>query len=133
MVAFLAGRFTGTALMKRVSAERLLLVFAVVNVALVIVAMSVPGTVGACALVACSFFMSVMYPTIFGLAVRDRDDEERKIGSALLVMTIIGGAVLTALLGAVSDRFGIAHAMVVPGVAFVVVAAFARHHVRTHA
>jgi len=133
MVAFLAGRFTGTALMKRVSAERLLLVFAVVNVALVIVAMSVPGTVGACALVVCSFFMSVMYPTIFGLAVRDRDDEERKIGSALLVMTIIGGAVLTALLGAVSDRFGIAHAMVVPGVAFVVVAAFARHHVRTHA
>jgi MFS transporter, FHS family, L-fucose permease len=133
LLAFMAGRFIGTALMKRVPAERLLLGFAGANVVLVWVAMLIPGVVGACALVACSFFMSVMYPTIFGLGVRNRDDDERKIGSALLVMTIIGGAVLTAGLGALSDRFGIAHAMAVPGIAFVVVAAFARHHVRARA
>ena len=81
---------------------------------------------GAVALVACSFFMSVMYPTIFALGVEGMDDDERKLGSALLVMTIIGGAVLTAVMGAVSDAADIARAMLVPAVSFVVILLFAR-------
>ena len=69
--------------------------------------------------------MSVMYPTIFALGVEGMDDDERKLGSALLVMTIIGGAVLTAAMGAVSDRAGIARALSVPALSFVVVMWFA--------
>jgi MFS transporter, FHS family, L-fucose permease len=128
LACFMAGRFVGAALMKRVAAERLLALFAAVNVMLALVAMFWTGRVGAGALVACSFFMSVMYPTIFALGVRGRDDDERKLGSAMLVMTIIGGAVLTAAVGAVSDGFGIARAMVVPALGFIVVWLFARHH-----
>lgn len=126
LACFMAGRFAGGALMRYVTPRRLLAGFAVVNVALTVFAAAWPGHAGACALVACSFFMSVMYPTIFALGVEGRGDDERKLGSALLVMTIIGGAVLTACMGAVSDAMGIARAMLVPTLSFVVIFMFAR-------
>ena len=69
--------------------------------------------------------MSVMFPTIFALGLTGLDDGDRKLGSSLIVMSIIGGAVLTALMGAVSDLGGIHCAMVVPMACFVVVAAYA--------
>ncbi|MDO1530105.1 L-fucose:H+ symporter permease [Fulvimonas sp. R45] len=125
LVCFMAGRFVGAALMKYLAPVRLLLAFAAINVALSLFALLHPGMGGACALVACSFFMSVMYPTIFALGVEGMDDDERKLGSALLVMTIIGGAVLTAAMGAVSDHAGIARALGVPALGFAVVAWFA--------
>lgn len=125
LVCFMAGRFAGTALMKYLAPVRLLLAFALINVALALYALVWPGLGGACALVACSFFMSVMYPTIFALGVEGMDDDERKLGSALLVMAIIGGAVLTAAMGKVSDLAGIARALSVPALGFAVVAWFA--------
>ncbi|MEW9624120.1 L-fucose:H+ symporter permease [Rhodanobacter geophilus] len=125
LVCFMAGRFAGTALMRYLAPVRLLLAFAAINVLLNLYALLRPGLGGACALVACSFFMSVMYPTIFALGVEGMDDDERKLGSALLVMTIIGGAVLTAAMGAVSDLAGIARALSVPALSFAVVAWFA--------
>ncbi|HEX7731900.1 MAG TPA: glucose/galactose MFS transporter, partial [Rhodanobacter sp.] len=125
LVCFMAGRFVGTALMRYLAPVRLLLAFAAINVALTLYALLRPGMGGAWALVACSFFMSVMYPTIFALGVEGMDDDERKLGSALLVMTIIGGAVLTAAMGAVSDLAGIARALGVPALSFAVVAWFA--------
>ncbi len=128
LACFMAGRFAGAVLMRWVRVERLLAWFAAVNIALALVAVCWSGQIGAWALVACSFFMSVMYPTIFALGVKGRDDGERKLASAMLVMTIIGGAAVTAALGAVSDGFGIARAMAVPALCFVVVWLFARHH-----
>lgn len=125
LACFMAGRFVGTALMKFLAPVRLLLAFAAINVVLTLYALLQPGFSGAVALVACSFFMSVMYPTIFALGVEGMDDDERKLGSALLVMTIIGGAVLTAAMGAVSDVAGIARALAVPALSFAVVAWFA--------
>ena len=125
LVCFMAGRFVGTALMRYLAPVRLLLAFAAINVVLTLYALLQPGLGGACALVACSFFMSVMYPTIFALGVEGMDDDERKLGSALLVMTIIGGAVLTAAMGAVSDLAGIARALSVPALSFAVVMWFA--------
>jgi FHS family L-fucose permease-like MFS transporter len=125
LVCFMLGRFAGTALMKYLAPVRLLLAFALVNVVLALYALAWPGMGGACALVACSFFMSVMYPTIFALGVEGMDDDERKLGSALLVMTIIGGAALTAAMGKVSDLAGIARALSVPALGFAVVAWFA--------
>jgi MFS transporter, FHS family, L-fucose permease len=125
LVCFMAGRFVGAALMKYLKPVRLLLAFAAINIGLTLYAVLHPGASGAYALVACSFFMSVMYPTVFALGVEGRHDDERKLGSALLVMTIIGGAVLTALMGAVSDHSSIAMAMSVPAGCFAVVLLFA--------
>ncbi|QRN55868.1 L-fucose:H+ symporter permease [Dyella caseinilytica] len=125
LVCFMLGRFAGAALMKYLAPVRLLLVFAAVNIALTLYAVLEPGSSGAYALVACSFFMSVMYPTIFALGVEGRSDDERKLGAALLVMTIIGGAVLTALMGLVSDHFSITTAMSVPACSFAVILLFA--------
>ncbi|BBJ98425.1 hypothetical protein Xcc1_41550 [Xanthomonas campestris pv. campestris] len=66
-----------------------------------------------------------MFPTIFALGLDGMHDDARKLGSSLLVMAIIGGALLTALMGAVSDMAGIHWAMVVPGVCFGVILLFA--------
>jgi MFS transporter, FHS family, L-fucose permease len=125
LVVFMLGRFIGTALMRYVSAARLLSIFAVINIVLVAIAVLAPGTVGIYALVVTSFFMSVMFPTIFALGLRGLDDDERKLGSSFLVMAIIGGALLTAVMGAVSDIAGIHRAMAVPMLSFAVVLAFA--------
>jgi MFS transporter, FHS family, L-fucose permease len=81
----------------------LLTVFAVINIVLIAIAVLAPGKAGVYSLVVTSFFMSVMFPTIFALGLRGLDDDDRKLGSSFLVMAIIGGALLTALMGAVSD------------------------------
>jgi len=126
LVAFMVGRFTGTALMRRFSPTRLLAWFAGINVALCAAAVANVGHVGTYTLVASSFFMSIMFPTIFALGVDGLGDSERKLGSALIVMSIIGGAVLTAVMGAVSDAGGIQLAMSVPLLCFAAVLIFAR-------
>lgn len=124
LVCFMAGRFAGAAIMKYLRPAHVLRTFALVNIVLAAVAAFVPGHVGIYALVASSFFMSIMYPTIFALGVEGRSDAERKLGASLLVMSIVGGAVLTAAMGAASDRFGIAHAMLVPMLCFVAIFLF---------
>lgn len=128
LVFFMVGRFAGAALMKHLKAARVLALFALANVLLMAVAAFAPGRPGIYALVASSFFMSVMYPTIFALGVEGKGDDERKFAAALLVMAIIGGAVLTAAMGVASDRVGIAHAMLVPAVCFIAIFLFAQQH-----
>ncbi|MEE7548276.1 sugar MFS transporter, partial [Xanthomonas sp. Kuri4-1] len=125
LVLFMAGRFLGTALLRFVAPARLLGGFALVNLLLCAVAAMLPGWTGLYALVAASLFMSVMFPTIFALGLEGLGDDERKLGASLLVMAIIGGALLTALMGAVSDHAGIHWAMAVPGLCFAVILAFA--------
>jgi FHS family L-fucose permease-like MFS transporter len=125
LIAFMAGRFAGTALMRRIAPTRLLAWFAAINIVLCGFAILAPGHVGTYALVASSFFMSVMFPTIFATGVDGMGESERKLGSALLVMSIIGGAILTAIMGAVSDAGGIHVAMSVPLLCFAVVLIFA--------
>jgi MFS transporter, FHS family, L-fucose permease len=127
LIAFMIGRFVGTWLMRYIVPSRLLAVFAAVDIALVSVAILVPGRVGVYALVINSFFMSIMFPTIFALGLNGLDEEERKLGSSFLVMAIIGGAILPAAMGAVSDAAGIQHAMAVPMLCFVAVIVFAVH------
>jgi FHS family L-fucose permease-like MFS transporter len=125
LIVFMLGRFIGTALMRYLPPARLLAIFAVINITLVTVAVLAPGKVGTYALVVTSFFMSVMFPTIFALGLRGLDDDDRKLGSSFLVMAIIGGALLTAAMGAVSDVAGIHRAMALPILSFAVVLAFA--------
>jgi len=101
------------------------LLYGLVNIVLCAIAVAVGGTVGTAALLIASFFMSIMFPTVFAASIRGLGDLT-KLGSSLIVMAIIGGAVFTNLMGLVSDRTGhIRFAMVVPLVCFVVIAAFA--------
>jgi FHS family L-fucose permease-like MFS transporter len=124
LVVFMVGRFAGAALMGRIAPLPLLTAFAGIGAALCIVAALAGGTTGIWALVASSFFMSIMYPTIFAESVHGLG-ARTKAASALLVMAIIGGAVVPAVMGWVSDLSGsIVTAMLVPAACFGVVMAF---------
>ncbi len=123
LVLFLIGRFAGAALMARVPPARLLALFGIVNVVLCVAAAIVGGEIGLAALVGTSLFMSIMFPTIFALSLEGLGPLT-KPGASLLVMAIIGGAVITALMGLVSDHASIALAMLLPAAAFASVAAF---------
>lgn len=126
LVLFTIGRFTGTVLMRWVAPFRLLLMFSIVNLLLCLIAAFAGGALGATALTMASFFMSIMFPTIFAGSIRGLGDLT-KLGSSLIVMAIIGGAVLTGLMGLVSDATGhIRLAMVVPLACFAVVGWFAK-------
>jgi len=130
LVLFMIGRFAGTALLTRVRGARLMLLYGAANTILCLIGAFVGGMVGVAALVATSFFMSIMFPTIFVLTLRDLGPLT-KSGSAMIVMAIIGGAILTALMGLISDAaHSIAMAMVVPAGCFAVVALFATIHLR---
>jgi len=121
LVVFTAGRFIGTALLKKIKGHNLLWIYAVINFILISIALMFPGTVGLYALVCTSFFMSIMYPTIFSLGIRGLG-EHTKLAASVLVMAIIGGALITPIMGLVSVHFGIGKAIVVPLVCFAVVA-----------
>jgi FHS family L-fucose permease-like MFS transporter len=123
LVGFMAGRFIGAAAMSRVSPSRLMGLFAAINVGLTLVAVVVGGKVGLYALAATSFFMSIMFPTIFAGSLKGLGPLT-KTGSSFLVMSIIGGAILTTAMGAVSDASAINIAILVPCACFAVVGLF---------
>jgi FHS family L-fucose permease-like MFS transporter len=91
MLAFLLGRWIGTALMGRFRPQHMLLVYAIVNVILCAVIIILGGWIGLYAMLGVSFFMSIMYPTQFSLALTDLG-KDTKSGSAFLVMAIVGNA-----------------------------------------
>jgi FHS family L-fucose permease-like MFS transporter len=125
LVAFMVGRFAGTALMSRLRPLPLLAGFAAIAALLCLLASVAGGAAGIAALVATSFFMSIMYPTIFAESVAGLG-ARTKSASALLVMAIVGGAVVPAVMGAVSDQAGsMVRAMIVPAACFLVVLGFA--------
>ena len=126
MVGFMVGRFAGTFLMKYIRPERLLSIFAFINIILVAVATFTHGQIAVYTLMAVPFFMSIMFPTIFALGVKNLG-EETKIASSFIIMSIVGGAVFPLLMGRISDATGgnIQLGYVVPIICFIVVLAFA--------
>lgn len=125
LAAFGSGRFLSAYLMRFVAPSKLLGTYAVVNVALVSVGVLMPGWVGLWAVFLTSFFMSVMFPTIFALGLK-RLGPNTKIGGSLLVMAIVGGAVLTPAMGLIAESCqNIALAYLIPLVAYAFVAAYA--------
>jgi FHS family L-fucose permease-like MFS transporter len=125
LVLFVLGRFIGTGLMRRREPLALLTAFGAANALLCLVAALLGGMIGVAALTLSSFFMSIMFPTIFAASIRGLGDLT-KLGSSLVVMAIIGGAVFTAAMGLVSDLTGeIRLAILIPVLCFAVVAAFA--------
>jgi MFS transporter, FHS family, L-fucose permease len=124
LVAFMMGRFVATALMGVVQPRVLMGVYSVINVALVAVGVVAPGWIGAWTLLLSSFFMSLMFPTIFALGLKGLGPNT-KIGGSLLVMSIVGGAVFPLVMGFVSDRtHSLALAYVVPLLAYVYIAMY---------
>ncbi|GAB3533682.1 L-fucose:H+ symporter permease [Pontibacter brevis] len=125
LVLFMVSRFIFTALMKYVSPRILLLISAVAAAACTLVVIYGSGLVGVYALVAISGFMSLMFPTIYGMGIRGLGGDT-KIGGSGLIMAILGGAVITSVQGYVSDLTqDISQAFYVPLVCFVVVAFYA--------
>lgn len=125
LTLFLIGRLVGTALMHRIAATRLLTGFALANIALMLVAALGSGMVAIGALLLTGFFMSIMFPTIFSLGVRDLG-ARAPLGAPLIVMAVIGGAVFPPAMGWLSHGVvSIQTAMLVPCLSFAVVLAFA--------
>ena len=122
LVAFGAGRFSSTEIMRRVRPDRLMGLYAVINVALVAIGVLSPGWIGIGSIFLTSFFMSVMYPTIFALGIEGLGPNT-KIAGSFIVMAIIGGGVLTPFMGWISQlTHSIALAYLVPLGCYVVVA-----------
>jgi MFS transporter, FHS family, L-fucose permease len=114
LVMFGLGRFSSAALMRYVKPAALMGAYSLVNIGLVVVGVAFPGWVGLWAIFVTSFFMSVMFPTIFALGIEGLD-RNTKIGGSLIVMAIVGGAVLTPLMGWISQtQHSIAEAYMVP-------------------
>jgi MFS transporter, FHS family, L-fucose permease len=125
LAGFGVGRFGSSYWMKRIRAHVLMGIFAVANVALVTLGILWPGWIGVWAIFLTSFFMSIMFPTIFALGIRDLG-VHTKPAASLLVMSIIGGAVITLLIGLVfQGTHSMALAMAVPLVCYFCVAYYA--------
>jgi MFS transporter, FHS family, L-fucose permease len=123
-VGFMIGRFAGSAMMKRIPAPRLLAIFGVGALACVIVGTSTSGLPSVLAIVLVGFFNSIMFPTIFALSLKNLGPLTKR-GSSLLVMSIIGGALIPAAMGRISDASNIQLAFVVPLVCYLYVIYFA--------
>lgn len=124
LAAFGAGRFSSSAIMHYIRPDRLMAVYSAVNILLVGIGIAFPGWVGLWAIFLTSFFMSVMFPTIFALGI-DGLGRNTKIGASLIVMSIVGGAILTPLMGWISQQaHSIAIAYAVPLASYCVVGLF---------
>ncbi|MFN5023035.1 MAG: L-fucose:H+ symporter permease [Chitinophagaceae bacterium] len=123
-LAFLIGRFLGTALMRFIQPKKLLTTYAIICVALSALAIVGKGTITIYTVIAICFFMSIMFPTIFSLGI-DSLGKDTEMASSLIVMSIVGGAVLPRFYGLISDSTGnIQNGYIVPLIAFAVVAYF---------
>ena len=123
-LAFLIGRFLGTALMRFIQPKKLLTTYAIICVALSALAIVGKGTITIYTVIAICFFMSIMFPTIFSLGIESLG-KDTEMASSLIVMSIVGGAVLPRFFGLISDSTGnIQNGYIVPLIAFAVVAYF---------
>lgn len=117
---FVVGRFIGTFLMSYVKENRLLWIFAFFAFLFCLVGIYAGGHVAVYAVLGLNFFMSIMFPTIFALGVKDLGTHT-KLGSSFIIMAIVGGAALPPIVGAVSDTAGIQTCFWLPAICFLVV------------
>lgn len=119
--AFLVGRFLGTFLMKFIQPAQLLSFYAIANVLLCVIAITASGMITIYAVIGICFFMSIMFPTIFSLGIKNLGGDT-EYGSSLIIMSIVGGAILPRVFGMISDSTNnIQFGYFVPLVCFVVI------------
>ncbi|SMO47137.1 L-fucose:H+ symporter permease [Solitalea koreensis] len=123
-IAFLIGRFVGTGLNVFIKPQYLLASYAVINIALCLVAIFAHGMITVYTVIGICFFMSIMFPTIFSLGIKDLGGDT-EFGSSLIVMSIVGGAILPRVFAMVGESIdNIQYGYTVPLVCFIVVAWF---------
>lgn len=138
MVFFLISRFICTFLMKYFNSKVLLTVFAIGAMITTLGAVFVEGIIGLYFLIAISFFMSLMFPTIYGIALNKINSEDVSLGSAGLVMAIVGGAIMPVLQGAIIDCKTIGSfaavniSFLLPFVCFCVIAVYGYRTIKVH-
>ena len=138
IIGFCLSRFIYTWLMKWVSPAKLLLTGGVLStlMTVIVVVGAGSGWLLITALVLISFFMSLMFPTIYGLSLggvaQSEHPDDAKLGASGLIMAILGGALLTPLQGLVSDNSSIYTSYIIPAICFVVVTLFAAYAVKTN-
>ncbi|MEJ2258823.1 MAG: hypothetical protein P8X98_17925, partial [Woeseiaceae bacterium] len=131
LILFLVSRFVMTWLLGIIRPTRLLFIMALFGVFCCLTAMFMLNIVGLVAVVAISASLSLMFPTIYGVALEGVGDDA-KFGAAGLVMAILGGALAPLAHGAIMDRVGAAMGFIVPAVCLALVAAYALYDM-THA
>jgi FHS family L-fucose permease-like MFS transporter len=124
LAAFAVGRFSSAWLMRHFHARAMLAVYAMANVVLGLIGVMQPNWIGVCCVLTTSFFMSIMFPTIFALGLKGMGDKTKTAGS-LLVMAILGGWALTKVMGMLRDARGVQWAYLVPVACFAAVASYA--------
>ena len=138
MVFFLISRFICTFLMKYFNSKVLLTVFAIGAMVTTLGAVFVEGIIGLYFLIAISFFMSLMFPTIYGIALNKINAEDVSLGSAGLVMAIVGGAIMPVVQGAIIDCKTIGNfaavniSFLLPFVCFCVIAVYGYRTIKVH-
>ena len=133
MVCFFIGRFSGTWLISRFAPHKVLAAYALLAMILCLISAFTGGQIGLLALTLCSAFMSIQYPTIFSLGIKNLG-QDTKYGSSFIVMTIIGGGIVTPVMGFVSDAAGnIPTAELGPALCFAIIFIFARFRSQTAA
>jgi len=117
MGLFVAGRFSGSYLLKFVKPQRLLALYGFLNtILMILVVLEIKG-VSIISLILCYFFMSVMYPTIFALGINGLGDQAKK-ASSYLVMAIVGGALFPLFMGWIADISSMSVGFLIPMVCF---------------
>ena len=120
---FALGRLAGSAVVGWIRPNLALALYAVINVALMATAMMIGGLVGVGAVMGSFFFMSIMFPTIFALGI-DGIGQQTKLGASVLVMSIVGGAIMTPLMGFLADQMGMRIGFGIPLLCFAFVAVY---------
>ena len=121
MILFTVGRFAGTALMKIIAPNKLLMIYAIINVILCAIVVTGTGIISIYSLIAVFFFESIMFPTIFALGIKDLGHHTKK-ASSFIIMSIVGGALVPFVMGKITDSYSINYAYAVPLLCFIVVA-----------
>ena len=130
LILFLISRFVMTYLLGIIRPTKLLFVMALLGVVLALTAVLVPSMVGLIAVVAISVSLSLMFPTIYGVALQGLGPDT-KFGAAGLVMAILGGALMPPIMGLIMDSSGTAAGFIVPAVCLAFVAAYALFDLRS--
>ena len=121
-VLFMIGRMCGSAVISQFKPERVLAIYSIFNVALVAITIG-GGKTGLYAMFATFFFMSIGFPTIFAMGIRGLG-EHTKLGSSLIVMSIVGGAIAPPFMGHIADQHSMRVGFIVPLVCFVFIALY---------
>lgn len=131
MGLFLLGRMGGSWVMKYIRPDQLMTLFSAVAAVAMLVAMTTGGMTGVSAFFVCYFCESIMFPTIFALALKDVGNKTKK-ASSYLIMTIVGGAVAPLIMGYIADNVSVAAGFVVPMLCFVGIFCYSAAYQRLH-